>query len=46
MYEVIACPFYRVKLPARSAPRGTYRVKIAVRRGKRTTRGTITGRRL
>ena len=37
---------YRLKVPARALRRGEYRVRIAVVRGRRTTRGAITGRRL
>jgi len=37
---------YRIKVPARALRRGEYRVRITVVRGRRTTRGAITGRRL
>ena len=37
---------YRIKVPARTLARGEYRVRITVVRGRRTTRGAITGRRL
>ena len=37
---------YRVTLPARSVPRGAYKVRITVVRGRERIRGTVTGRRL
>ena len=37
---------FRIRVPARALARGEYRVRIAVVRGRRTTRGAITGRRL
>jgi hypothetical protein len=37
---------YRIKVPARTLSRGEYRVRISVKRGRRTTRGAITGRKL
>jgi len=37
---------YRIALPARAVPRGAYKVRITVRRGRERIRGTVTGRKL
>jgi hypothetical protein len=37
---------FRITLPARAVPRGVYKVRIRVTRGRERIRGTVTGRKL